>query len=50
MTRGGSVYIMTNKTHSVLYIGVTAEIISRIYDHKTKRYPIALQLNIIVIN
>jgi putative endonuclease len=39
MTRGGSVYIMTNKTHSVLYIGVTAEIISRIYDHKTKRYP-----------
>jgi putative endonuclease len=37
--RGGCVYIMTNKTHSVLYIGVTSDIISRVWDHKNKTYP-----------
>ena len=30
---------MTNKTHSVLYVGVTSEIISRVWDHKNKTYP-----------
>ena len=37
--RGGCVYILTNKLHKVLYVGVTSEIISRIYDHKSKSYP-----------
>ena len=31
----GYVYILTNKTHSVLYIGVTSNIAKRIYEHKT---------------
>jgi putative endonuclease len=39
MQRGGCVYIVTNLTHSVLYTGVTSDIISRIWDHKNKTYP-----------
>ncbi|WPU97338.1 GIY-YIG nuclease family protein [Mucilaginibacter sp. cycad4] len=38
MQRGGCVYIVTNKTHSVLYTGVTSDI-GRIWDHKNKTYP-----------
>jgi len=30
------VYILTNITNSVLYIGVTSDIISRVYQHKHK--------------
>jgi putative endonuclease len=30
---------MTNKTHAVLYTGVTGDIIGRIPEHKTKKYP-----------
>jgi len=37
--QGGCVYIMTNKMHTVLYVGVTTELISRVYEHKTKVYP-----------
>ena len=37
--RGGCVYIMTNMTHSVLYTGVTSDIIGRAWDHKNKTYP-----------
>ena len=31
-----AVYIITNKRHSVLYIGVTSNLHSRIYQHKHK--------------
>ena len=34
MEKGGWVYIMTNKSHSVLYTGVTSNIENRIGQHK----------------
>jgi len=39
MIRGGCVYIMTNQMHTVLYVGVTSNIIGRIWQHKNKFYP-----------
>ncbi|MCX2745965.1 GIY-YIG nuclease family protein [Mangrovivirga sp. M17] len=50
MTRGGSVYILTNKNHTVLYIGVTSNLFNRISEHRsgvyntsfTKRYNLEL--------
>jgi putative endonuclease len=35
MAKGGYVYIMTNKPQGVLYIGVTADIAARWYQHRT---------------
>jgi putative endonuclease len=42
---GGWVYIMTNRTNGVLYIGVTSDLVRRVHDHRegaisgfTKRY------------
>ena len=35
MSKRGWVYIMTNKPAGVLYIGVTADLPARIYQHKT---------------
>jgi putative endonuclease len=39
MQRGGCVYIMTNKQHTVLYTGVTSDIFARVWDHKNKTHP-----------
>ncbi|MGZ3891471.1 MAG: GIY-YIG nuclease family protein [Mucilaginibacter sp.] len=39
MEQGGCVYIMTNKMHTVLYTGVTSDIIGRVWKHKNKVYP-----------
>jgi len=38
MEKGGAVYIMTNKTHSTLYVGVTSDLYTRVYQHKTNFY------------
>lgn len=38
MERGGAVYIMTNKHHTVFYTGVTSDLLSRVIQHKTKHY------------
>ena len=38
MKKGGSVYIMTNILHSVLYTGVTSDLIKRVQQHKYKFY------------
>ena len=37
--QGGCVYIMTNKYHNVLYVGVTSDLTGRVWDHKNKTYP-----------
>ncbi len=39
MLNSGCVYIMTNQHHTVLYIGVTSDLIGRVYEHKQKVYP-----------
>ena len=35
-TKGGFVYILTNKNHTVLYTGVTTSLKERVEQHKTK--------------
>ena len=39
MTRGGAVYILTNKNNTTLYIGVTSDLFSRITEHREKKFP-----------
>jgi putative endonuclease len=39
MVKGGAIYIMTNRTHTTLYVGVTSDLFSRVYQHKTNHYP-----------
>lgn len=39
MQHGGVVYILTNKHHTVLYTGVTSDLLSRMIEHREKHYP-----------
>ncbi|PTQ99954.1 putative endonuclease [Mucilaginibacter yixingensis] len=34
-----NVYIVTNKAHTVFYVGVTSDLFTRILQHKNKAYP-----------
>ena len=36
--KNSCVYFLTNKNKSVIYIGVTSNLLNRIYQHKTKYY------------
>lgn len=38
MRKGGWVYILTNKNHTVLYTGVTANLIGRILLHRQQEF------------
>ena len=33
-----NVYIMTNKSNTTLYVGVTSDLMGRVWDHKNKTY------------
>jgi|SRR3989344_4822239 len=37
MTKQSYIYIMTNKTNTVLYTGVTSDLVKRAYQHKNKQ-------------
>ena len=39
MKRGGCVYILTNKYHTVLYVGVTSDLYKRVTEHRMHLYP-----------
>jgi len=38
MEKGGCIYFMTNTYNTVLYLGVTSDLQTRIYQHKYKEY------------
>ena len=39
MERGGYIYIMSNKNNTVLYTGVTSNLMNRVFEHKSGVYP-----------
>ncbi|GAB1463071.1 GIY-YIG nuclease family protein [Pedobacter sp. UBA4863] len=39
MERGGFIYILTNVNRTVLYIGVTSDLIFRLIEHREKTHP-----------
>ncbi len=39
MERGGCVYIMTNRHHTTLYVGVTSDLVARVQEHQSKKHP-----------
>jgi|SRR5690554_2454187 putative endonuclease len=39
MVKGGAIYIMTNRNHTTLYVGVTSDLYVRVQQHKTGYYP-----------
>ena len=41
MERGGSIYFMTNKNKTTLYLGVTSNLIKRVSEHRTHFYKVS---------
>jgi putative endonuclease len=39
MQRGGTIYILTNKLNTTLYIGVTSNLQRRLYEHQNNLIP-----------
>ncbi|UYQ95572.1 GIY-YIG nuclease family protein [Chitinophaga horti] len=52
MEKGGFVYIMTNKSRTVLYTGVTSDLLTRVNEHRShlhaKSFTARYHLNILV--
>ncbi len=52
MQKGGWVYLLTNKGHSAIYTGVTADLVGRMLQHQQKIYPLSFtaryNINILV--
>lgn len=48
MSKGGWVYIVTNKHHTVLYTGVTSDLVGRMLDHLQKDMHLLLQPGIML--
>ena len=38
MAKQGYIYIMTNKNNTVLYTGVTSDLLKRVWQHKQRKY------------
>ena len=36
MTKGGYVYILTNRPNGILYVGVTNDLIRTVYEHRSR--------------
>ena len=41
MVKGGSVYILTNEHHTVMYTGVTSDLYARVCEHREKLNPLS---------
>jgi putative endonuclease len=39
MEKGGAVYILANNNNTTLYVGVTSDLVTRIFEHKNHLYP-----------
>ena len=39
MAKGGYVYLICNQNNTVIYTGVTSDLLLRIQQHKNKKYP-----------
>ncbi len=50
MLRGGYIYIMTNPSRTVLYIGVTSDLKRRIWEHRNHFHPDSFTAKYNVIN
>ena len=39
MERGGCVYVMSNRRNGTLYVGVTSQLVRRVWQHRTYAFP-----------
>lgn len=39
MTKGGAICILTNENTTALYTGVTSNLVKRLFEHRSGKYP-----------